>query len=189
MNEQVSRWAALIGPAARPRRLAPSLVAGLIEIESAGDPDCVSRAGAVGLMQVMPGELIPGRPTAAELHSPTANVEWGCQILADNRDRIGHQAGALAAYYGAADAAGTPNAATDGSDVDGWRYVRLVETAALDYLPLDQWADEDFQQYCRGDHSWRDAAINLLGICTDVIRKVQKARGLVEGVRKVLEGI
>ena len=159
MNEQVIRWASLIVPAARSRRLAPSLVAGLIEIESAGNPDAESRAGAIGLMQVVPGEIFPGRPSAADLHDPAINVATGCAILATNRTGYGTQAGMLAAYYGAVGADGRPTDATDGSGVDGWGYVELVEAAALRYLDLDQYADEDFRQYAVQHRTSREAAI------------------------------
>lgn len=182
MNEAVRRWAGLVVPIARRHQLAPSLVLGLIEVESSGDPDVISRAGAVGLMQVMPAPLIAGRPTRAELLDPARNVETGCTILAANRARIGHQAGALAAYYGAADADGRPNATTDGSGADGWEYVRRVERAALGYLDVDQWADADFQQYAPLGGGWREAATNLRGIASDLIRRCRQVREVVAGV-------
>ena len=182
MNADVRRWASLVVPIARRHSLAPSLVLGLIEVESVGDPAAISRAGAVGLMQVMPAPLIAGRPTRVELLDPARNIETGCAILAANRARIGHQAGALAAYYGAADADGRPNATHDGSGADGWEYVRRVEAAALDYLDVDQWADADFQQYAPLGGGWREAAVNLRGVADDLVRRCRQVGAIVAGV-------
>lgn len=175
MNPEVARWASLIVPTARRHRLAPSLIAGLVEIESVGVPDAVSRAGAVGLGQIMPSPLIAGRPTADELRNPATNVEWTCRILAANRTRLGTQAGALAAYYGAASLDGRPTGATDGSGVTGWDYVRLVETAALEYLDLDQRAYENLQQYAPQTGGWLEVTNNLLGIATSALEAGRRA--------------
>lgn len=169
MLPEVVRWGALIVDAARKHKLAPSLLAGLLTVESGGNPDAVSRSGAVGLGQVMPREYIAGRPTAEQLHDPATNLEWACRILAEGRDRWGTQAGALAAYYGAVDDRGHPSSATDGSGVDGWGYVGRVEACALEYLALDQWADADLRQYAPTSGSWREVALVLKGICDDVL--------------------
>lgn len=182
MNEDVARWSHLIVPIARDHRLAPSLILGLIQVESRGNPEAVSSAGAVGLCQVVSNESIPGRPSAAELLDPETNIRWGCRILAGNRERTGTQAGALAAYYGAANQDGTPNSATDGSSVDGWGYVRRVEAAALEYLELDQWADPDFLQYTVASGTWRDAATNLLGVATDALATGRQMRDDLRGI-------
>ena len=78
--------------------LDPYLIAGLISVESSFNPNAISSAGAVGLMQVMPrdglaAELYPGvfddRPTVAELLQPEFNVSYGTSLLAN-----------LSRYYG-----------------------------------------------------------------------------------------
>ncbi|MEM1403649.1 MAG: lytic transglycosylase domain-containing protein [Pseudomonadota bacterium] len=70
-----------IHAAASRSELTPELVLAVIEVESAFDRFAVSRAGAQGLMQVMPfwREEI-GRP-GDNLTVNTTNLEYGCRIL------------------------------------------------------------------------------------------------------------
>ena len=59
----------------------PQLVLALIQVESKFDPYAVSRAGAVGLMQIMPFWLkLIGRPDDSLVHART-NLRMGCTIL------------------------------------------------------------------------------------------------------------
>jgi len=75
---------------ARERNLDPFLIAGLIRQESAFDADIVSRAGAIGLMQVMPptgaelarAEGIRGF-TSRSLETAEINVHLGVNFLLD----------------------------------------------------------------------------------------------------------
>jgi len=159
----VSDYRALIVREARAHGLRPSLVAGLVDVESGGQPAVVSVAGAVGLMQVMPGELIPGRPGAEALKDPETNVRTGCQLLAELLKAQGTQATALAAYYGGI-YLGRP---TD----EGWQYIRLVEAAAQKYRDWDLTADDDFLEYAPQSQTWRECAINLKGVATDALEK------------------
>jgi soluble lytic murein transglycosylase len=102
---------------ARERDLDPALVAAVIYTESRFDPNVVSSAGAVGLMQILPetGEFI-ARSTGgkdfveADLRDPDLNVRYGTWLLAYLHDRYdGDRRTALAAYH-----AGPAN-------VDAWR--------------------------------------------------------------------
>jgi soluble lytic murein transglycosylase len=88
------------------QHLDPFLVAGLIRQESMFDPDAFSRAGAVGLMQVMPGT---GRDLArtvgvtrfdtAMLENPEVNATLGTIFLSDlMKQNKGRVAPVLAAY-------------------------------------------------------------------------------------------
>ena len=86
----------LIGQAAQAHRLPPALVKAVIAAESDFDPRAVSRAGAQGLMQLMPS-------TAAVLGvadplEPTQNVHGGVSYLRSLLDRYGDLTRALAAY-------------------------------------------------------------------------------------------
>jgi soluble lytic murein transglycosylase-like protein len=86
----------LIDQAAQAHRLPPALVKAVIAAESDFDPQAVSRAGAQGLMQLMP-------TTAAVLGvadplEPTQNVHGGVSYLRSLLDRYGDLTRALAAY-------------------------------------------------------------------------------------------
>jgi soluble lytic murein transglycosylase len=92
---------------ARERGLDPSLVAAVVYAESRFDPDARSDAGAVGLMQVLPGtgEFI-ARSTGgddfvvSDLRKPDLNVRYGTWLLAYLRDHYhGDMRLALAAYH------------------------------------------------------------------------------------------
>jgi soluble lytic murein transglycosylase len=95
----------LIEREARRNGLDPFMVAGLIRQESMFNPIAVSPAGAIGLMQVMPGT---GRDLArragvsnfdpAQLRQPELNVRLGTLFLADLLRRNGNQTQAFAAY-------------------------------------------------------------------------------------------
>jgi soluble lytic murein transglycosylase-like protein len=69
-------------------------------MESRGMPDVVSASGAVGIMQVMPGEIIPGRPSAKDLLKPEINIRAGAEIFKHALDTFnGNYQLAIAAYY------------------------------------------------------------------------------------------
>lgn len=70
-----------IAQAARTHRLPPALLHAVITAESAYDPDAVSSAGAVGLMQLMPGTA--QRYGVANRRDPVANVSGGTRYLRD----------------------------------------------------------------------------------------------------------
>lgn len=75
---------------AKNRKLAPPLLYALIRQESAFDTNAVSRAGAIGLMQVMKGtaneiarRMRIRRPRRSRLKNPRVNVMLGSYHLAD----------------------------------------------------------------------------------------------------------
>jgi soluble lytic murein transglycosylase len=101
---------------ARNYDLPPALLAAVIYAESRFDPDAVSEAGAVGLMQLLP-ETAKGialrtggeRFVVSDLRDPEINVRYGSWYLDHLRERYdGDWRLALAAYH-----AGQGN-------VDGW---------------------------------------------------------------------
>jgi len=101
-KETIQQWASLIAEVADMYGFDPDFVAAVVREESNGDPRVISRAGAVGLMGVMPTS--PGlewRPTADELMNPDTNLSWGVAILAEVvRQSGGDLYSALAAYSG-----------------------------------------------------------------------------------------
>jgi soluble lytic murein transglycosylase-like protein len=101
-HARVRRWEPLILKYAAQQQIDPDLVAAVMTVESSGDPNAVSYAGAVGLMQVMPYEpyRFPDRPPASRLFDPDFNVAWGLRILADEIEWArGDIFKALMAYY------------------------------------------------------------------------------------------
>lgn len=90
------RYKAEIAGAAGRYHVDPYLVAAVVKAESGFDPEAESRAGAVGLMQLMPA-------TAAELgvrnpYDPATNIRGGVAYLRSLLDRFGDEKLALAAY-------------------------------------------------------------------------------------------
>lgn len=86
----------VIGAAAARHGLDPKLLHAVVAVESAFQPDAVSKAGAAGLTQLMPG-------TAKELgvrdrFDPEANLLGGADYLARQLIRFGDLRMALAAY-------------------------------------------------------------------------------------------
>jgi soluble lytic murein transglycosylase-like protein len=92
-----SEFDAIIEDHAQAQGLHPALVRAVIEAESAFNPRAVSRVGAMGLMQLMPG-------TARELgvndpFDPVENIRGGTTYLRSLLDRFGGDVRlALAAY-------------------------------------------------------------------------------------------
>lgn len=87
----------IISKAAQKHKLSPHLVRAVVKAESDFDPGCVSHAGAMGLMQLMP-------ETARDLKvsdpfDPQQNIEGGARYLAMMIERFsGNLKKALAAY-------------------------------------------------------------------------------------------
>ena len=81
-QSNITQWADPITKYSADNGLDPNFVAALIEEESKGNPRLISRAGAVGLMQIMPYEAgFTWRPRTRTLQSPEANLEWGTHTL------------------------------------------------------------------------------------------------------------
>jgi soluble lytic murein transglycosylase-like protein len=97
-NRDRSRFYGIIDSTALKFRMDPALVRAVVRAESDYDPKAVSSAGALGLMQLMPGtaeDLLVKNP-----FDPEENVRGGVQYLRYLLDRFnGDTALALAAYH------------------------------------------------------------------------------------------
>jgi soluble lytic murein transglycosylase-like protein len=89
--------------------VSPELVLAVIQVESGFDRFAVSRAGAIGYMQIMPFWLSEiGRPGDNLLH-PQTNLRMGCTILRYYLDKEhGSYVRALARYNGSSGRADYP---------------------------------------------------------------------------------
>lgn len=94
-TDSILRWAPLIEKAARKYNLDPALIAAVIEQESGGNPTAGSRAGAIGLMQLMPGTA---RGLGVDPYNPEQNIDGGSRYLTIQLKRFGNIEQALAAY-------------------------------------------------------------------------------------------
>lgn len=119
-------WGA-IKEEARRYGIDPYLVAGLIRQESVFNPNAISRAGARGLMQVMPstGQLISKRQgngtiTAADLYNPTLNIKLGMNYLAQVIGQFGRIEYAAAAYNAGPSRAQRWIAERGSMDIEDW---------------------------------------------------------------------
>ena len=88
--DSIVRWAAAAG-------LDPNLAAVVMQIESCGDPRATSRAGAMGLFQVMPYHFVSGENP----YQPDTNALRGLGYLKRSLEAAGGSARlALAGYNG-----------------------------------------------------------------------------------------
>jgi soluble lytic murein transglycosylase-like protein len=107
---RVRQWCNLISAYADKNGLDPNLVSALIWQESGGNPQAISKSGAVGLMQVMPkdgqaanfmcvnGPCFSTRPTTSQLLDPEYNISYGTRMLAQLINKQGNVRDALKAY-------------------------------------------------------------------------------------------
>jgi len=110
--------------------LEPALVKAVIRTESNFDPQCVSRAGAQGLMQLMP---VTARVVGvADPFDPRQNVEGGVRYLRRMLDRFGGNLRLALAAYNAG-----PTAVTKYGGVPPYpetkRYIVKVSTFLAEY--------------------------------------------------------
>jgi soluble lytic murein transglycosylase-like protein len=80
------RFAGKIAEVARRYEVPEALIHAVVAIESAYDPDAISRAGAVGLMQLMPATA--KRYGVANRRNPSANLAGGTRYLKDLLERF-----------------------------------------------------------------------------------------------------
>ena len=85
----------LISEASQKYKVDPKLLSAIAEVESGGNQDETSSAGAVGVMQLMPDTA---DRLGVDINDPKANLEGGARYLRMMYDRFGTWKLALAAY-------------------------------------------------------------------------------------------
>jgi soluble lytic murein transglycosylase-like protein len=80
-HDRRSRYDNIIEKYARIYRVDPVLVRAVIQVESDFNPACVSKKGARGLMQLMPGTA--KRYRVNNVHDPVENIRGGVNYLRD----------------------------------------------------------------------------------------------------------
>jgi soluble lytic murein transglycosylase-like protein len=94
----------LINKHAAENNIDPWFLAGVVMVESGGDPNAYNEtSGATGLGQVMPkeaGPLFVNRPTIKELRNPDLNLHWAAMILSDKFWETHSEYGAVYRYSG-----------------------------------------------------------------------------------------
>jgi soluble lytic murein transglycosylase-like protein len=98
-----SQHAGLIAVTARQYGLVPELLHAVIRTESAYNPSAVSSAGAIGLMQLMPGTA--ARYKVGDIWEPAANVRGGAAYLRDLLDMFDQDLRLALAGYNAGEGA------------------------------------------------------------------------------------
>jgi hypothetical protein len=98
LDDSVLRWLPEIITAAGATGVPPELIAAIMRVESQGNPNIISPAGARGLMQIMPDELSAQGISFDARHDPATNIMAGAVILLQ-RSGSGWD-GAAASYFG-----------------------------------------------------------------------------------------
>jgi len=111
-SDPVLQWLPEIQAASAATGVPAEVIAAVIRVESVGDPNAVSVAGAIGLMQVMPAEFQSQGIPEGSWFDPATNIMVGSTEIGRFLAATGSIEHALARYFGSGcDALGT---CTDG---------------------------------------------------------------------------
>jgi murein DD-endopeptidase MepM/ murein hydrolase activator NlpD len=96
----VMQWSTLIEVASVRHGIPAALIAAIITVESGGNPEAVSPAGAQGLMQVMPMHLERYGIPKDKWRDPATNIDAGSRLLAELLAANGTLTNTVGAYFG-----------------------------------------------------------------------------------------
>ncbi len=122
-------YADLINASAHAHGLPPALLAGLIQQESGFNPNIVSKAGAVGLSQLMPDTA--ASVGVKDAYDPAQNIEGGAKYLSAQIRHFGDVDKALAAYNAGPGAVAKYGGVPPYAETQN--YVKVVEANAARY--------------------------------------------------------
>ena len=147
---EVQYWNAAIQAWATTAGLDPNLVATVMQIESCGDPGARSRAGAMGLFQVMPFHFADGD----DPYSPNTNAARGLAYLKRSLEKAnGNTRLALAGYNGGIGVIGRSEAswAAETQRYAYWGSGIYAEASngATESLRLQEWIAAGGASLCR----------------------------------------
>ncbi|MEM7539945.1 MAG: transglycosylase SLT domain-containing protein, partial [Pseudomonadota bacterium] len=125
------RFKPTIANAAKASKLPPALLHAVITAESAYDPNALSPAGAVGLMQLMPATA--QRYGVSNRKDPKANISGGTRYLADLLDLFDENLVLALAAYNAGEGAVMRNGNKVPPYPETQNYVRKVLKYYNDY--------------------------------------------------------
>src|SRR6478735_9680884 len=99
-DDPVLRWLPEMTDASDVSGVPVALLAAVMRVESVGDPNIISPAGARGLMQIMPDELAGQGLREESWHDPATNITAGAWELVERLNGYGSWDGAVGAYFG-----------------------------------------------------------------------------------------
>jgi hypothetical protein len=134
-SDAVLQWLPEIQAAASATGVPGEVIAAVIRVESGGDPNAVSVAGAIGLMQVMPAEFQSQGIPEGSWYDPATNILAGSTEIGRFLASTGSIEQALASYFGSGcDAVGT---CTDGYISTVMSYAAAYATAIATGTAVD----------------------------------------------------
>ena len=134
-SDAVLQWLPEIQAAASATGVPAEVIAAVIRVESGGDPNAVSVAGALGLMQVMPAEFQSQGIPEGSWFDPATNIMAGSTEIGRFLASTGSIEQALATYFGSGcDALGT---CTDGYISTVMGYAAAYATAIANGTAVD----------------------------------------------------
>ena len=134
-SDAVLQWLPEIQAASAATGVPAEVIAAVIRVESGGNPNAVSVAGAIGLMQVMPAEFQSQGIPEGSWYDPATNILAGSTEIGKFLASTGSIEQALATYFGSGcDAVGT---CTDGYIATVMSYAAAYATAIATGAAVD----------------------------------------------------